>query len=191
MKTTNFYLSISIAGLMALLASSCRTGTPGDAVRTAMEKELIKEKAEVYIEENNVPAVVVEEFMKGRNDTVKRKWLVYKEPAEEQVNVKLPDVYIVAFRSNDQNYRAKYSREGDILTMNHMVGLSVLPDPALNVIQRDDYKGWQVVGDVYETLDNVTGEPTGFIVNVSKDDRKERVFFDLEGNTVKIQTIQR
>lgn len=189
MKTINYYLGMSITGLIAFLAYSCKTGNPGDAVRAAMEKEIIKEKAEVYMDELNVPAVVVEEFIKNQSDTIKRQWLVYEKPLQEEVNIELPEVYIVAYRNNDQDLRDKYSKEGEIIDRNHLVNLSVLPHQALDLIQKGEYKDWEVVGDVYETLDNITYEPIGFIVTLKKAEEKERLFFDLEGSIVKIQQL--
>ena len=156
-----------------------------------MEKEIIKEKAEEYIEELNVPAVVVEEFMKNQSDKVERRWLVYKETPGEEINIDLPEVYIVAYRKNVQDYRAKYSKEGVILDINHLINLSVIPPQALDLLQKGAYKEWEVVGDVFETLDNITNEPVGLIVTVKKAEQKERLFFDLEGNVVKIQKLTR
>ncbi len=191
MKTINYYLGISIMVFIALLAFSCKTGTPGDAVRAAMEKEIIKEKAEVYIEELNVPAVVVREFNKNQSDTIVRQWLVYKETPGEEIDIELPEVYIVAYGNDAQEYRDKYSKDGEIIDMNHLVNLSVLPHQALDLLQKGEYKEWEVVGDVYETLDNITNEPIGFIVKVKKAEQKERLFFDPEGNVVKIQKLTR
>ncbi len=189
MKTINYYLGLSTAVLVGILVYCCKTGTPGDAVKTAMEKEIIKEKAEVYIEEHNVPAVVVEEFIKNRSDTIKREWLVYQEKAGEEIKVGLPEVYIVAFSKNAQDYKAKYSKEGDFIDLNHLTNISVLPESALDVLKKGEYKDWEVVGDVFEILDNISNEPTGFIVNIQKAEQKERLFFNLEGNIVKIQKI--
>jgi hypothetical protein len=191
MKTTNYYLGISITGLIAILVCSCKTGTPGEAVRAAMETEIVKEKAEEYIEELNVPAVVVEEFTKNQSDTVERQWLVYKETPGEEINIELPEVYIVTYRKNAQDCRARYSKEGNIIAMNHLVDLSVLPHRALDLLQKGAYKEWEVVGDVFETLDNITNEPVGFIAKVKKAEEKERLFFDPEGNVVKIQKLTR
>jgi hypothetical protein len=191
MKTLNYYLGISISLFIAFLVYGCKTGTPGDAVRAAMEKELIKEKAEKYIEELNVPAVVVEEFMKNKSDTVERQWLIYQESPGVEINLEIPEVYIVSYKKNGQDYRAKYSKEGEIIDINHMVDLSILPHRALDLLQKGEYKEWEVVGNVFETLDNVTKEPVGFIVKVKKAEEKERLFFDLEGNVVKIQELTR
>jgi len=189
MKTINFYLGMSLTGLLASLAYSCNTGTPGEAVRTAMEKEIIKEKAEVYIDELKVPAVVVDEFTKNKSDTIERQWLVYEKKPEEEINVELPEVYIVAYSMNALDHRDSYSKEGKIIDRNQLVNLSVLPQKALDFVQKDEYKDWEVVGDVYETLDNFTYEPVGYIVKIKKADKKERLFFDMEGNIVKIQQL--
>lgn len=189
MKTINFYLGMSITGLLASLVYSCQTGSPGDAVRTAMEKEIIKEEAEVYMDELNVPAVVVDEFIKNQSDTIERQWLVYDKKTDEEIDVKLPEVYIVAYSKNAQDHRDRYSKEGKIIDRNQLINLSVLPHQALDIIQKGEYKDWEVVGDVYETLDNLTYEPVGYIVKVKKAEKKERLFFDLEGNIVKIQQL--
>jgi hypothetical protein len=190
MKTKRNHLKILFSGVIALIMMyGCKTGTPGDAVRTAMEEELIKEKAEKYIEENKVPAVVVDEFVKNHSDSIERQWLVYEQEPGKEVSVDLPEVYIVAFRKADQNYRTKYSREGEVIDRTRLSDLSVLPDKALDILQKGDYKDWKIVGDIFETLDKMTMEPTGFIVRVEKSDQTKRLFFDLQGNIVKIQKI--
>jgi hypothetical protein len=189
MKTRNYYLGISILGLIAFLAYGCKTSTPGDAVRSAMEKEIIKDEAEAYIDEPNVPAVVVDEFIKDQSDTIERKWLVLEKEPQNEVKVVLPEVFIVAYKSNDQNMRDKYSKEGELIDRNHLVNLSVLPQQALDLIQKGEYKDWEVVGDVYETLDNITFEPIRYIVTLKKAEEKERLFFDFEGNILKIQQL--
>jgi hypothetical protein len=189
MKTMKYYLGISLTGLMAFLVYSCKTSSPGDAVKAAMEKEIIKEKAEALIDEQEVPEVVVAAFVKNKPETIERTWLIYKETPEQQIKVELPEVYIVAYRDNGQDYRARYSREGDIININHLIGLTVLPSAAQDLLQKGEYRDWQVTGDVYETLDNITNEPIGFIVKVKKAEQSERLFFDLEGNVVKIQEL--
>jgi hypothetical protein len=189
MRAMKYYLGISLTGLMAFLVYSCKTSSPGDAVKAAMEREIIKEKAEELIDEQKVPEVVVAAFIKNKPDIIERTWLVYKETPEEEVKVKIPEVYIVAYRDNDQDYRAKYSKEGDIINLNQLISLSILPDAALNTLQKGEYRDWEVTGDVYETLDNITNEPIGFIVKVKKADQSEKLFFDLEGNIVKIQEL--
>ncbi len=189
MKTIRFYLGITIVGLTAFLANSCKTGTPGDAVRNAMEKEIIKEESETFIEEHNVPAVIVKEFNNRQSDTIERQWLVFEQLPEDTIKLELPEVYIVKYSQNSQDYRSKYSIAGEIIEKNHLINISVLPVPAQDVLKKGEYKDWEVVGDVFETLDNKTDEPIGFIVKVKKGLNKEKVFFDLEGNMVKIQTM--
>jgi hypothetical protein len=189
MRAMKYYLGISLTGLIALLVYSCKTSSPGDAVKAAMEKEIIKEKAEALIDEQEVPEVVVAAFVKNKPETIERTWLIYKETPEQQIKVELPEVYIVAYRDNGQDYRARYSREGDIININHLIGLTVLPSAAQDLLQKGEYRDWQVTGDVYETLDNITNEPIGFIVKVKKAEQSERLFFDLEGNVVKIQEL--
>ena len=154
-----------------------------------MEKELIKEKATVFLEEHNVPAVVVKEFDRGRSDTIKRQWLVYKKAPEDNINVELPEVYIVKYKLEGQEYSTKYSREGELIETNRLVNLTVLPEESREMLQNGDYKDWKVVGDVLELLDNNTGEPASYIVTLEKTGTRERVFFNRDGETVKIQKL--
>ena len=189
MKSLKYYLGMSITGLIAFLVYSCKTSTPGDAVKAAMEKEIIKEEAEESIDELNVPAVVVEAFSKDRPDTMKRTWLVYKAKSGDQVKVELPEVYIVAFKKDAQDYRIRYSREGDVVGLNRLIEMYALPEDALNLLHQGAYKDWEVVGDVFETLDNITNEPIGFLVKVQKEGQRERLFFDTDGNILKIQQL--
>jgi hypothetical protein len=190
MRTRRNHFELLFAGVMAIFSLySCNTGTPGEAVRSAMEREMIREKAEEYIAEHDVPAVVVDEFNKNQSDTIERQWLVYKKMPEEEINVELPDVYIVAFKKDNQNYRTRYSKEGEVIDRNRSANLSVLPDAALDILRKGEYKDWQIEGDVFEILDNETRVPTGYFVRVTKDDQTEKLFFDLDGQIVKINTI--
>ena len=68
-----------------------------------------KEKTTEYLEEYDVPAVVVKEFIEDQSDTIQRKWLVYKKTPEERINVQLPEVYIANYSINDREYSTKYS----------------------------------------------------------------------------------
>jgi hypothetical protein len=189
MKNLKSYIGVPVAGLLAIMVYGCKTSTPGDAVKAAMQKEIIKEKVEDMITEDNVPEVVVEAFNQRRPEVHDRSWFIYEQTPEQKIDLALPEVYIVAFSEKGENYKAKYSKEGDILELNHLIDLSVLPRTALDVIQKGDYKDWKVVGDVYETLDNDTKLPVGFIVTVSKGDEKNWLFFDVDGTLVKIQTL--
>lgn len=189
MKTRTIYLGIQAAAIFTILVSGCKSGTPGEAVKVAMEKEIVKEKAEVFLEENNVPAVIVKEFEKAHSDTIKRQWIVYQKAPGEVVNLELPEIYIVKYRKDDQEYRIKYSGKGKILETNRMINLSVLPDPARKYLQEGEYKDWELVGDVFEILDNITGESLGYIVTAEKTGNKERVYFNQTGEVVKIQKL--
>jgi hypothetical protein len=188
MKTRIFYTGFALTGLFFLIYGCTRT-TPADAVKTAMEKELIKEKATKILEEYNVPEVVVKEFNKTHSDTIYRQWLVYKTNPEETINVKLPEVYIVKYHIDNQGYREKYSREGKIIETNRSINFTVLPNKASDLIKKGDYKDWELVGDVLELLDNSTGDPVGYVVTVAKAQNKERIFFNDEGDIVKIQEL--
>lgn len=189
MKTRTINLGIQAIVIATCTMYACTSGTPGDAVKAAMEKEIIKEKAQVYLEEYNVPAVIVKKFEKTHSDTITRQWLVYKKTPEEVIKVQLPEIYIVRYNKKGQEYSMKYSDKGEILETNRLINLSVLPDPAREMFQKGEYKEWDIVGDVFEILDNITGESAGYIVTVEKTGNKERVFFNRAGKVVKIQKI--
>ena len=189
MKTRTFLLGIMAAGIAGYLLLGCSGGSPGNAVRAAMEKELIKEKAMEYLEEHDVPAVVIKEFNNRHSDTITRQWLAYKKTPGERINLELPEVYVVNYNVNDQGFSEKYSNEGEIIETNRTINLSVLPNKASDLLQKGEYKNWEVSGDVLELLDNLTNEPVGYLVTVAKSDNKERIFFDRTGHIVKIQKL--
>ena len=189
MKKLKIYFGIPLAVLLAFAVNSCKTSSPGDAVNAAMQKEIIKQKVEEIIKEENVPEVVVDAFIKRRPEALDRSWLIYEQTPEQKIELALPEVYIVAFSEKGEHYRARYSKEGNIIDLNHRIDLSVLPEGALDIIQKGEYSDWQVEGDVYETLDNETQEPIGYIVTVKKGEAQNRLFFDVDGTMVKVQTL--
>jgi hypothetical protein len=187
MKTRTFLSGIAVFSL-AMIIHGCNTASPGSAVKVAMEKEIIKEKAMDYLEENNVPEVVVKAFITNHSDTIAREWVVYKKP-EEEISVKLPEVYIATYEVNDKEYNEKYSNEGEVLEKNRVINYSILPEKASDLLQNGEYKDWEVTGDVLELLDNISGETLGYIVNIVKSDQKERIIFDKTGKIEKAQII--
>lgn len=103
--------------------------------------------------------------------------------------MKLPDVYLVRFKSNDRDFNEKYSDKGEIIEKNGVINYSVLPGKASDLLKKGEYKDWDVSGDVLELLDNLTGETIGYMVNVEKADQKERLIFKPSGEIGKIQKI--
>jgi hypothetical protein len=188
MKTRIFYLGISISGLFFLL-NGCTPSSPGDAVRAAMEKELVKEKVTKILNEYDVPEVVVEEFNNNHSDTLTRQWSVYAMTPEDTLHVVLPEVYIVNYRINNQGYCQKYSNEGKIIETNRSVNFSILPKKASDLIKKGEYKDWKLDGDVLELLDNSTHDTVGYMVTVAKANNKERIFFNEDGDVVKIEKV--
>ena len=158
MKTKIFYLGIPITGLFFLLIG-CTHTSPGDAVRAAMEKELVKEKVTKLLEEYDVPEVVVEEFNNNHSDTIARQWSVFAMTPEDTLDINLPEVYIVKYRIDNKGYREKYSNEGKIMETNCSVNFSVLPKKASDLIKKGEYKDWKLDGDVLELLEAVAQQP--------------------------------
>ena len=190
MKALTYLTEMAVAAIVVFSFSCCNSGSPGNAVKAAMEKEMIKEKAMEYLEENDVPAIVVKEFNNNHSDTITRQWLVYKKTPEEVINVELPGLYIVSYNRNAQGYCEKYSDKGEIIETNRMINFSVLPDKASVLFTTGTYKAWEVSGDILEILDHFTNEPVGYVVTVVKSDNQERIFFNREGDITKIQVIE-
>ena len=183
-RQSNYFIWV----LFLLTAIGCQNVSEG-GVQEEITKEEAAEKAEVYLEEHDVPYVVVDAFKSKNSDIPEYEWLVYRSDTSTDVSVALPSEYVVAYKKNNQQYRSTYTKEGKRIEILRLNNMNIVPEKGKKYIETY-YKDWNVTS-VYEKLDTENEETIGFIVTIEKENKKEKVFFDMNGKAIKVQTIRK
>ena len=179
--------SIKIVPVLILLfMAGCSTAPSGNAAY-GITKEKVKEIPGSAIAEYKVPRAVIDSFARLHPNTPRHKWCIIKGSTDRDTSEIIIPKYQVVFREDNQQFKSTYSPDGKRMQILRRIDLEIVPNYGVNFIITH-YEGWKTVS-VYEKLDTSNSLMSGFIITVKKDNKKEKVFMDINGSVQKIQIL--